>query len=451
MKERLSAAAYFEAFDRRSDAFVRRQPSKDIVAAVLARGEWPGIRPITGIVETPSMPPNGTIIESPGYDPQTGFVFEPSIPYPPIPTNPTRNDACNALRELATAFADFPVTSDAGRYVPIAGILTLVGRPAIAGAVPGFFFDASTRGSGKGLQARCVSVIAQGRECAVTTWPGDRDEAEKILGAYALRGANVVLFDNVVGRFGGGALDKVLTCSNRVSLRVLGKSEQPELPWRAVVMATGKNAELGADTARRVLIQRLEPTCERPEDRNPNQYAIPRLELWCTTNHTRLVVAALTVLRAYVLAGRPPQGLPSWGSFEPWCELVANAIAWAGGPNVLEARATVAGDEDEATTALRALLKQWVSFARDGVTVKQAIDALYTADWMRGATPPDGWDELREAIETLSPPPRPGMRPQASKLSYSLRGAKGRVLDGLFFESRPTRPGAKAWFAVKVG
>jgi len=454
LKERLSAAARFVAFDGRSGAWKHKTPPADVVSGLAARAEWPGIRPVTGVIETPSMRPDGSVIDIPGFDAATAYVYAPQCEYPRLPTSPSIDDARRALRDLQEPWQDFPVTSDAGRTVPVAAVLTLVGRPAIVGSVPGIFFDASTRGSGKSLQAKCVSTIAHGRECSVTTWPnGDDSELEKVLGAYALRGASVILFDNVTGTLGGGALDKVLTCTNRVSLRVLGKSEQPEMQWRAMIMATGNNAEIGADTARRVLLSRLEPLTERPEDRDPNAFKIPQLEQWCAANHPRLAVAALTLLRAYVLAGRPAQSLPAWGSFQPWADLVASAIVWAGGPNVLEARATSAGDEDEHTAALRTLLTSWPTLAPNGITVRGALDALYSADFMRGLAAPDGFDDLRQAIEALAPPPKAGAKPDAAKLGHALKRARGRVLGGRHLEDGGAgqRASVKSWRVLGAG
>lgn len=458
LKERLTAVATFKGWAKKKTAdgeemvLVRKLPPADVVHAVAARGEWPGIRVLTGVIETPSIRPDGTLIDVPGYDVSTGYVYLPHRQYPAVPANPTMEDARCALAALQEPWVDFPFTSEAARAVPLAAVLTLVARPAINGAVPGIFYDASTRGAGKSLGGRCATIIAHGREAALVTWPDDDpQELEKMLGAFALRGASVIFFDNVVGSFGGGPIDKVLTATDRVELRVLGKSAVPALQWRALIMATGNNAEIAGDTARRVLVCRLEPSCERPEDRDPSTFAIPDLERWCVENHPRLVVAALTLLRAYVVAGRPRQDVPSWGSFQAWTDLVAHAIRWAGGPNVLATRATVSSDEDERTAALRTLLAKWQKFAPEGMTARAVITALYPADRMSGRdVTPDGWDDLREAIETLAPPPKANARPNTNTLGYALRKAKGRVLGGLRLEhgGKDERAGVKSWIVM---
>ena len=52
-------------------------------------------------------------------------------------------------------------------------------------------------------------------------------------------------------------------------------------------------------------------------------FNIPDLKAWVLLHRPELLVAALTVLRAYFVAGRPGQGLSPFGSFEAWSDLIA--------------------------------------------------------------------------------------------------------------------------------
>ena len=61
-------------------------------------------------------------------------------------------------------------------------------------------------------------------------------ELEKVLSSFALEGAQHVAFDEVE-TFSGAALNKALTASE-VKLRILGKTETPSVPWRAVITAS---------------------------------------------------------------------------------------------------------------------------------------------------------------------------------------------------------------------
>jgi hypothetical protein len=167
------------------------------------------------------------------------------------------------------------------------------------------------------------------------------------------------------------------------------------------MLAGGNNMVIGGDTTRRVLVCRLEPMMERPEERT--DYHIPDLMAWCREHHARLVVAVLTLLRAYVLAGRPPESLAQWGSFEAWRDLIGNAIVWAGGPDVMACRPTIAGKDDSETSALRMLLEHLPNAksgtdAKSGISIATLLQTLYAQERMRGNAPPDGQDALREAL-----------------------------------------------------
>lgn len=67
---------------------------------------------------------------------------------------------------------------------------------------------------------------------------------------------------------------------------------------------------------------------EQPEDRTTFQH--PSLLAYVRAQRQRLVVAALTVLRAFFVAGRPAHGGTRMGSFEAWDDLIRSAVIWAG-------------------------------------------------------------------------------------------------------------------------
>lgn len=446
LAERLSKSALFLRYDARKKDYRPTRPPKDIVAAVGARGEWPTVRPLTGVLEAPSLRPDGSIVQIAGYDPQTGYLLAPNTTFLAVPDRPWQAQANAALLELCEVWSEFPWASENDRYVPIAALLTLLARPAIAGSCPAFTLDASTAGSGKTLLADTIAALATGREAARMGWPPDPIELEKVLGSYAIRGASLISFDNVDTTFGGGALDRVLTATDRVELRVLGKSEVPSLRWRAVILASGNNITYGSDTTRRVLAARLEPKVERPQDRTG--FTHRDLFAWVLQERARLVRAALTILRAYVVAGRPDTGVAPWGSYEPWTRLVAAAIAYAGGPDVLSCRIQDDAVVDVEKGALRTILAHWGRLDEQGCTAKTAVEALYPQERLRGNAGPDGFEDLREAIESVVSTV-PGRAPSPSRLGRWLRGRKGRIVGGRRLATQSARGGVVRWVVVQ--
>lgn len=444
LRERLTRVARFEKFDGRAKRWTKSTPTDAIVQGIAARAEWDTVRELVGVIESPSMRPDGTVLDKPGYDAQTRYLYAPRTAFLPVPEKPTQADATKALLKLCDVFCDFPFESESARMVPVAAMLTLIARPAILGAVPAFVFDAPTPGTGKSLCADAVCTVATGRHAPRATFPPDAVELEKVLASYAMQSAAVIGFDNMESGFGGAPLDKLLTAQDTVDFRVLGKTESLTMRVRSVVLASGNNIVVLRDCVRRALIARMCSSLERPEDRTGFKH-YPLLP-WVLEHRPRLVAAALTVLRAYVVAGRPHQ-LEPLGSFEAWSLLVANAIHFASGVSILGARPSEdAGDSGE-TGAMRSLISNWERLdalsGGHGLSLRDVLVVLYPTK--REAGPPDGFDELREALEWFAPPPKPGLPPDAKRLGNQIRRFKGRNVGGSRFLCAPDRKGVQRW------
>ena len=83
----------------------------------------------------------------------------------------------------------------------------------------------------------------------------------------------------------------------------------------------------------------------------------------------------------------------------------------------------------------------------DGLTAKAAITALYASRGESGA--PDGFDDLRDAIEELCPT-FAGRPPTPAQLGYQLRKNRHRVIGGRHFDSAAARGGVIRWRVVRV-
>ena len=167
-----------------------------------------------------------------------------------------------------------------------------------------------------------------------------------------LAGDSLIAIDNCERALGGEFLCQILTQSV-VRTRILGESRAPEISTGAFVAATGNNLVLVGDLTRRALLCRLDPKVERPETRVFDWEPIAVAK----SNRAKYVGAALTILRAFHVAGRP--GAPSpLGSFEAWSDLVCGALLWLGCANPIESM-----DElrraDPRLDDLTAVIAQW--------------------------------------------------------------------------------------------
>ncbi len=403
-------------------------PPAGVVAGILARRQWP-LRHLSSVSETPVLRPDGTLLQVAGYDKTTGYVYRPSCEYPPIPDSPTRQDARAALDELLEVFVDFPYVDESSRMVPIAAILTVLARSAILGSCPAFLLDATTRGSGKTLQADAVSAVALGRSAARKSYPVEEEELGKVLASYAVAGARLILFDNVTREFGGGEIDQAITARDTVELRILGRTEVKRLPWAAVLLASGNNIVLSEDTVRRVLIARLESADENPEDRTG--FLHPNLYEWILEERPRLVVAALTILRAFARMGGHQHEGKAWGSFEAWSRLVPGAIVYAGGADPMGSRPSVEQHASDSSRALAVVLEMLpkLDASGRGLTVREIVHVLYPDRVSDAERSTDGWDDLRDALEAWTQP-KPGQRPSLQLLGKRLRSNVGRYVGG---------------------
>src|SRR5207248_9220659 len=87
------------------------------------------------------------------------------------------------------------------------------------------------------------------------------------------------------------------------------------------------------DMSRRTLLLRLDPRCERPELR---EFETPDPRDVALRDRPSLVVAALTIIRAFVNAGCPRER-PPLGSFDDWSKLVRDPLLWLGCADPVEA------------------------------------------------------------------------------------------------------------------
>jgi hypothetical protein len=197
---------------------------------------------------------------------------------------------------------------------------------------------------------------------------------------------------------------------------------------------------------------RLESPLENPEERTGFKH--PDLLRWIDSERKRLVGSALTLLRAYTLAGLPYQG-GLWGSFESWSRLIPGAIVWAGGVDPIIARASAdesLDDEKRNLVILIEALRRLCPSNEDGsqrpLTARAIVDALYPdRDPRDGPAAPDGYEVARDAIEQETRC-HPGRSPEARRLGKWLQRVRGRVVSGWYIQRQDGPGHTAAWRSV---
>lgn len=314
-------------------------PPENVARILGARRAHAGVRVIEAVTTAPVFLADGSILQERGYSEQARLWLEPSVEVV-VPEAPTRDDARKAIVAFLDIIRDFEFLENADKIAWIAGVLSPLVKSAISNApVPLICVSAAAPGAGKSMLANLASRIVTGTSAEIRPYnPRDLSEWGKRLTAYVKAAAPISVFDNVNGPFGDENLDRLIT-SLVWSDRILGGSDAPPLPVSSTWWATGNNIEPQGDTVRRCLFVRLDVTHERPQERGGFKY--PDLEGHVLQYRAHYLTQALTILRAYHVAGRPAQQLPTWGSFDAWSALVRGALVWAGAvdPMVTQKRA----------------------------------------------------------------------------------------------------------------
>jgi hypothetical protein len=290
--------------------------------------------PLLFISRTPVLRRDGSVLDRPGYDSATAIYYAPDETFPPVPDAPDRNDAVVALDRLRHPFRGFPFVTDIDRDAAVGEVLTLMTRHLVPRA-PAFVHNAVEAGTGKTKLFDTVAIIALGTNAVLMNADilDDETELKKVLTTLTLTAAPLAVFDNVArgGQVASPGLSNYLTATVYGD-RLLGSNTEVKGPACTVIGTTGNAIEIAGDNVRRMLRVDLDAAVERPETR--------AFDFDCEAEARRdrgeLVVAGLTMLRAHALAGWPAApDRTALGSFEEWDRLVAGAIVFAGGRDIV--------------------------------------------------------------------------------------------------------------------
>ena len=357
----------YERYDARTKDWEISNCPKPVVEAFMARDDW-NLRYLLGVVTAPTLRPNGTVLEESGYDEASGLIYEPKDTiFPKVPQRPTRAQAVAAYNMLLKPISKFPFVTRRDLAVALSCIFTAVVRRALPVA-PLHAFSAPAAGTGKSVLVDVAATIATGDLVAVMSTGQDRHEFEKRLTAQALAGELVISIDNIREPLGGDFLCQMVS-QKKVTVRPLGKSEAYKIPNTSLLTATGNNLTIEGDLTRRSVICNIDSHHERPELRrftfDPVKY--------CEKNRAELVVAVLTIIRAYMVSGKRMKATPI-GGFEKWSRFVRKPIMWIMGSDPVASMESIRRDDPE-LDALRGLVLAWhAALGSDKITIRKLIE-----------------------------------------------------------------------------
>jgi len=175
------------------------------------------------------------------------------------------------------------------------------------------------------MHADIVASIAEGGLASAIPPGTQNSELDKQIVAALIKGDSIMSLDNLVEPLGASPIINSCLSQERLEVRILGQSRNVEVPGHRLLLANGNNLVIEGDLTRRTILCSLDEKVERPELREFEQNPIDLIR----KDRGLYVHAVLTILRAYIVAGRPGQSTPL-GGFEPWSRLVRDALIWLG-------------------------------------------------------------------------------------------------------------------------
>jgi putative DNA primase/helicase len=358
-------------------------PPIHVVKDMLARPD-PPLPPLRRIIEAPTFALDGTLHNRPGYHAATECYLDPApeLAGLTVPERPSASEI-DAGRTLLVdeLLGDFPFVDAAGRAHAVALMLCPFCRQMIDGPTPLHMIDKNSPGTGGTLLLDVAALIATGRNALTLTIGRDPEETRKRLTSFLRGGPVIIGFDNV-HTLDSGDLSALLTARTWRD-RILGQSETIDLPIESVFVATGNNIVTSTEIARRVARTRLDAKVDRPWLRGGFRH--DDLRQWVLDHRADLVRAALTLIQAWIVAGRPatPKTL---GMFEAWARTIGGVLRVAGIDGFLENIEALYEESDHEGATWRAFTAAWhARHDRSAVTASDLYDLAEGLDLGTGS------------------------------------------------------------------
>jgi hypothetical protein len=452
MRDTMCRHARWERCTPKTMAWLPTTAPMNVAATLLARdGVW-GFPEIVGVIATPTIRPDGSLLLKQGYDPATRLLLIEPPKMPEIPDEPTRDEALKALALLEDLISESPFDDQPSRAVALSALITPVVRGAFAVA-PMHVSSAPVAGSGKSFLWDLVAAISTGQQRMPVIAAGNEEETMKRLAGVMLTGQPLISIDNVNGELKGDFLCQAIE-QHFLDVRPLGRSDIIRIETGGVtIFATGNNITIVGDLCRRTITSRLDSNLENPQLRQFHNNPIRKI----LDDRGIYIAACLTICRAYIVAGRPGL-LPRLASFEGWSDTVRSALVWLGKADAVDTMQSIR-DEDPQRVALGDLLHAWAQDHGLGpgsnVPVAVIIDKSVTVERMGGLETGEfkfaGLNAAVRAATSLIAGGVLSAKGDSARFGQYCKAMKGRIVDGLRLANKPSsRGGVATWWVEQV-
>ncbi|WP_420474272.1 hypothetical protein [Noviherbaspirillum sp. ST9] len=431
----LDGSATWMRFDKRASDWLVCDPPALYVSVLHGATQYPHMPVLNGIARQPYLRMDGSMMVQAGYDPGSGFFGAFDERDFAISNAPTREDAVAALEVILNLLNEFAFATNEDRAAAVSAILTATVRPSLPQA-PMFHFKAPQIASGKSYLSALVAAFATPMSVSAASFPHNDEECRKLLLSVLMEGAAVVCFDNLTSDLHAyKSLCSVLTEAN-ITDRILGVNKSATVGTRALFLSSGNNVGPVQDMTRRCITVNLDPRCETPAART--FHGSPVRDVRERRGH--FVSLALTIIRAYIVAGSPKTSCKQLASYEVWSDTVRQALLWLGMPDPATSLFAAIGADPDREQLGRVLGAWHELFGQTPKMVRDVVDAISTLL-------PGPAGDLKEAIDdVLDGDGKINRR----RLGKWLARHQGRIVAGLRLEKVESRRNADVWRVVSV-
>lgn len=436
----LAGVATWERYDARSEAWVRTDPPSRHSGVLFDSQGYAHLPVLNGLTRQPYLRPDGSLMSRAGYDAATGIFGVFNERAFAIPDHPTRDEADEAAKLLNGLLSEFHFADDHDLAAALSAILTAVVRPSLPHA-PMFHVKAHVVGSGKSYLCELITAFATPQRGTPTTFPKEDEECRKLLLAELLRAPAVIEFDNLTSDLlAHKSLCTALTAEFMTG-RILGVSKTATVNTRTLFLSSGNNVGPVQDMARRCITISLDPRIETPAARS---FERPDLVRDVLAERGRYVSAALTIVRAWIDAGRPKSECKGLASYGDWSNLCRQPLMWLGFADPTNAIfESMADDPDR--EILDRLLRAW--HEEFGNTPTMVRDAIKRASYPFDQENTNSQGELKEVLHDIALERGEINR---RRLGWWIKRQVGRIVNGLKFVRVSGNRSAEAWKVESV-
>jgi len=428
----LSGCAVWTRHDARSDADMICDPPARHITVLFDSESYTHLPALTGIARHPHLRHDGSLVSDAGFDTTTGLFGVFDARRFSVPDQPSKEQAETALLELRALLHEFDFGNKHDESAALAGMLTAAIRSSLPTA-PMIHVKAPQIASGKSYLTGIIATFASTTSPSSVAFPTSDEEMQKLLLATLLSAPGAVIFDNLTtDLIPYKSLCSALT-EEHLTGRILGFSKTATVGTRTLFLSSGNNVDPVRDMARRCITIVLDPQVEMPAARQFNGDPLHTVR----TDRERYVSLALTIIRAWIVAGGPTTQCKTLASYRKWNDWVRQPLLWLGLPDPAD-RVFEQMAQDPDREALGRLLHAWQkTFGSLPTMIRTACDKAQSL----------GEQDLGDVLLEVA-----GNKGEINRRSLGkwISRHQGRIVDGLRFERASGTTSAERWYVKSV-